>query len=73
MLMLEVCGCFVDAEDGGAVEVDGVVGPEIGDDHGVLLLAELVHRQHLRHLLAHLLRNVHLDSHLLLLPLEISS
>ena len=29
----------------------------------MLLLSELVHRQHLRHLLAHLLPNVHLHSH----------
>ena len=71
MFVLEVCGCVVDAEYGGAVEVDGAVGSEIGDDHGVLLLAELVDRQHLRDLLAHLLRNVHLDRHPLLLRLEV--
>jgi hypothetical protein len=64
-------GGIANMEDGVAIKVDGVVGTEVGEDHRVFLLAELVDRQHLRSLLADLLRHVHLDRHFALFLFEV--
>lgn len=66
MVFAQVDRRVLDAYESVSVEVDGVVGAKVGDYHGMVLFPELVHRQHLRCLLANHLRRVHLHPHSLL-------